>query len=331
MVSGVPMQQAEVVEAPPMLQEGEMMLEPLPGEGAIYEGEMYEGDCCSDMDPCGSCTTCNGCLIPCPVFSLRNFEFLGGVQGFTAAPNLGRAGSFGFHYGVNWAAPVPCTPRGELGMQLGYRGVSSNYSGSGLTPDARHQSFLTGGLFRRVDWGLQGAVAFDYLADDWYYQSHLTQLRAELSWVYPECHELGFWTSLHLTDDTVQTVTQQNGQLVQSQLTFEPLDLYAFFYRRRFESIGGGYGRMFAGFTGQSDGLIGADIKVPLTENWALQSGFTYVIPDESNKQIAYLEEAWNVGISVIWYPGERKSVGNDYYRPLLDVADNGNFIPMIK
>ena len=34
--------------------------------------------------------------------------------------------------------------------------------------------------------------------------------------------------------------------------------------------------------------------------------------------------QAWNVGITLVWYPGQRKSIGNDYFRPLFDVADNG-------
>ena len=256
---------------------------------------------------------------------------MAGVQGFTAAPNMGNTGSFGFHYGFNWGAPVPCMPHGELGMQLGYRGVSTNFSGSALTPDTRTQSFFTGGIFRRVDWGLQGGVVADVLIDDWYYHSQLTQVRAELSWVYPACHELGFWGAFHTGNDRDQTAVQNDNILALNPIVFQPMDLYAFFYRRRFEEIGGGSARLYAGFTGTSDGLIGADIKLPLSESLALQSGFAYVIPDESNKAIAYHEEAWNVAISLVWYPGQRKAVGNDYYRPLFDVADNGSFITRTK
>ena len=66
-------------------------------------------------------------------------------------------------------------------MQVGYRGVSSHYSGASFAEDSRDQGFLTAGLFRRVDWGLQGGAVVDILFDDWYYNSlTLTQLRGEL-------------------------------------------------------------------------------------------------------------------------------------------------------
>lgn len=318
------------MDTPIMTSTGEpvdsISLEPMPTDGL----PMADG-CCGETTTCDSCGNAHGCLIPCPTFSLRNIEWFGGVQGFTGPMNQGNAGSFGFHYGLNWGAPLPCTPGGALGMQAGFRGVSSNYSGSNLTPDTRNQQFVTAGLFRRVDWGLQGGVVFDYMHDEWYYDASLTQVRGELSWVYPACHELGFWFAARGRDDTVTTNQLVNGQLAQGTATMEPYDLFAFFYRRRFEGLGGGAGRIYGGFTGNSDGLIGADIKLPLNENWALQSGFTYVIPDESNKQTAYYEEAWNVGITLVWYPGQRKSVGNDYFRPLFDVADNGSFINHLK
>jgi hypothetical protein len=213
-------------------------------------------------------------------------------------------------------------------MQVGYRGISSNYSGASFSEDSRNQGFITAGLFRRVDWGLQGGVVVDFLSDDWYYDTlELTQLRGELSWVYPQCHELGFWFSAGSKNNDVQSVVLVDGQPQTLIETYEPTDLMAFFYRRRFEEIGGGYGRLFAGFTGSSEGLIGADFKLPLTPSLALQSEFTYLVPKDGNNRVAHLQEAWNVGITLIWYPGCRKATGIDYFRPLLDVADNGNFI----
>ncbi len=166
------------------------------------------------------------------------------------------------------------------------------------------------------------------LSDEWYYDKlELTQLRGEVSWVYPQCHELGFWFSSGLKTNSVESALLVNGTRQGVIEEYEPTDLMAFFYRRRFDEIGGGYGRVFAGFTGSSEGLIGADFKLPLTASLALQSEFTYLIPKDGNNRIAHLEEAWNVGITLIWYPGCRKAVGVDYFRPLFDVADNGDFI----
>ncbi len=326
--SGVP---TEVIpEGVPMGEPGDMMFEGLPGEGEVLGSDCCDGPVadCGGCGQCGSCSSCNGCLIPCPRLSLDNFEIFAGAQGFTGPLNRGETGSFGFHYGVNWGAPVPCLFSEPLGMQVGYRGVNSNFSGTSFSEDSRHQSYLTAGLFRRVDWGLQGGVVIDLLSDDWYYDKlELSQLRGELSWVYPQCHELGFWFAAGIKTGAVESAVLVDGARQPLIENYEATDLMAFFYRRRLEALGGGYGRLFAGFTGTSEGLIGADFQLPLTPSLALQSEFTYLVPKDGNNQIAHLEEAWNVGITLVWYPGCRKSIGNDYFRPLFDVADNGNFI----
>ncbi len=308
---------------PPMgMESGPLMYDALPGEGELM-GETVSG--CDSCGGCGSCTSC--CLIPCPSLALKNFEFFAGVQGFTGPLNRGETGSFGFHYGANYAAPVPCLPNQPIGMQIGYRGVSSNYSGASFSEDSRNQGFITAGLFRRVDWGLQGGVVVDVLTDDWYYDTlELTQLRGELSWVYPNCHELGFWFTASTKNNDVESILV-DGQRFSVIETYEPTDLLSVFYRRRFEEFGGGYGRISAGFTGEGEGLIGTDFNLPLTPSLAVQSGFTYLIPKDGNNRVAHLQEAWNVGISLVWYPGQRATNSCDYSRPLFTVADNGNFI----
>ena len=324
----------------------ELMIEPMPDmelqddfvvDPGLVPDASFEADCCGapmaadcgGCGGCGGCSTCTGCLIPCPVLALDNIELFAGTQAFSGPLNLGQTASFGFHYGLNWGAPAPCLPGQPFGLQIGYRGVSSNYSGASFTEDSRNQSFITAGLFRRVDWGLQGGLVVDILSDKWYYDDlSLTQLRGELSWVFPQCHELGsFFTAGMKTNDVASTLWVQGQQQTVIE-EYEPTDLIAFFYRRRFEAVGGGNGRVFGGFTGDGGGLLGADFDLPLTENWALKTGFTYLIPKDGNNRVAYLDEAWNVGITLVWYPGSRKAVGNDYFRPLFDVADNGVFIP---
>jgi hypothetical protein len=315
-----------VVEPFPTDIPGDMTMDP-----TMVPDEPLGPDCVGTpaVANCGGCGTSGGCLIPCPLLALDNIELFAGTQAFSGPLNMGETASFGFHYGLNWGVPAPCMPNQPIGMQLGYRGVSSNYSGASFTEDSRNQSFITAGLFRRVDWGLQGGVVVDILSDKWYYDDlSLTQLRGELSWVFPQCHELGaFFAAGTKTNDMASTLWV-NGQQRTVIEEYEPTDLIAFFYRRRFEAVGNGNGRLFAGFTGDGGGLVGADFDLPMTENWALKTGFTYLIPKDGNNRVAYLEEAWNVGISLVWYPGRRKAVGNDYFRPLFDVADNGVFIP---
>jgi hypothetical protein len=329
------------IEPTPMEMPGEVTLGPMGMDPSLtLPDATLGGDCCgapvmADCGGCGSgsacggCGTCVSCCLPCPLFLLDNVELFAGTQAFSGPLNLGETGSFGFQYGLNWAMPVPCLPSQPIGFQIGYRGVSSNYSGASFTEDSRNQSFITAGLFRRVDWGLQGGVVIDVLSDKWYYDDlSLTQLRGELSWVFPQCHELGAFITSGTKTNRMASVRWNNDAQRTTIEEYEPTDLVAFFYRRRFDAVGGGYGRAYGGFTGNGGGLVGADFDLPLTENWALRTNFNYLIPKDGNNRVAYLDESWNVGLSVVWYPGRRKAVGNDYFRPLFDVADNGVFIP---
>lgn len=299
--------------------------------GTYYEGDMgpmageLGGDDCCGSCSGGGCGDC--CLIPCPRIPWDDLTVFGGVQGFTGPKNLGEAGSFGFHEGFNWGAPVPCFDC--LGMQVGARFTQSNLSGTSFTPETRHQTFLTAGLFRRVDWGLQGGIAFDYLSDDWYTDTELTQFRAELSWVLPCSHELGAWMTASASEDEQATRIFVNQIPVDGTATWEATDMYAFFYRHHFIGWEGANARLFAGFTGESDGFIGSDIQVPLTCDLALQAGFAYLVPEESKGPagIGNEQESWNVAITLVWYPGCGTATSKSYYAPLFNVADNGSFM----
>ena len=161
--------------------------------GSIEDVTMEElevGDaCCED----GSCGECSSCLVPCGfIFPAGNLELFAGVQGFTGPANQSAGGgSFGFNEGLNWGMPIPLF--GCLGGQIGFRATQSNLSGSDASDDTRRQAFVTAGLFRRVDVGLQGGVVVDWLSDGWYRDVDLVNLRMELSWMIDGTHELGFW------------------------------------------------------------------------------------------------------------------------------------------
>jgi hypothetical protein len=314
--------------------EGEIIYEgPQQGTGDILYDGVFGGpdgefpmqvegmpDCCGGV----GCAQC--CLIPCPIIPFQGTELFAGVHGFTGPMNRGATGSFGFDEGVNWGIPMPCTC-GALAGQIGMRATQSNFSGAEFTDATRQQVFVTGGLFRRVDWGLQGGVVVDYLSDDWYAKVNLVQVRGELSWVFPCTHELGFWFAA--SDRTFGATSVFGGDLANEDEIWEPTNLYAFFYRRRFDVLDGAEARFFAGFSGESDGLIGADFRLPLGDRWALNTGFTYLVPEQpaGPNGNGFAEEAWNVGISLVWYPGCRTNCEPNYFRPLFDVAGNGTFL----
>ena len=289
------------------------------GDTIIVEGEtIIDGHC----ESCGHLTLglCkDGCLIPCPQIQWEKFQFFGGAAGFTSPANRGGHGSFGFTEGFNWGTGFPNYPR--ISGQIGYRAIQSSFSGTDFTDLDRKQSFVTAGLFRRADWGWQGGVVMDYMHDDWVYDLDVIQVRGELSWKYPDGHELGFWFTGSSRDSTSTALIGKTNPVEQVE-TWELTNLYAFYYRTQLEA--GGESRLFGGFTGDRDGLIGADIRLPINGRWALDAGFTYLVPEESSQTTGYVEEGWNVSVGLVFFPGWNSPQTIDYNRPLFNVADNG-------
>ena len=288
-------------------------------EEVLGDGELVSGPLLEHGADCIGCS--NGCLIPCPGNWLERVDFFAGVQGVTGPANRGEMGSFGFYEGANWGAPVGCLPW-ELGSQFGARWTQSHFGGTAFNPATRDQVFVTGGLFRRADWGLQGGVVVDYLRDQWYFDNELVQVRGEVSWKNPCAHELGFRFTTNV-QDSLSISTVDTVDIVEE---WETTDLYTFFYRRSFEDCGA-TGSLFVGFSGDSDAVIGANAYVPLSERWALQTGFTYLIPEESSPGQGFLDESWNVSTGLVFFPGCRTARSQDYNHPLFNVADNGSML----
>jgi hypothetical protein len=301
-------------------QSGVVMNDGMPAEGCADCG-CYGGvrDGLRVLRPCA-----DGCLIPCPRISVDNTQVFAGAQGFTGVANRGETGSFGFHEGVNLGGPFPFLPMLDLSMQAGVMATQSNHNGASFTPLSRDQLFTTLGIFHRVDWGFQGGVVVDYMHDEWYYSLDIYQIRGEISWVNPECHEVGFWfttaDNLQVTNSQIQVGTRD----VRFEQNWEVTDIYAFFYRKRFCETNGvlrGYG----GFTENGDAIVGADATAPLSDSLAVSGAFTYLIPnsDEPNGLAAHERESWNVQISLVWFPGKGARQWT-YHRPLMGVANNG-------
>jgi len=283
----------------------------------------YDDHGCSDCGhggcpggDCGACTQC-ACwphsILPC------NTDLFAGVHGFKGPRDNGTNGNFGFQEGVNLGGAMPLiAPHWGLGYQVGYQAMQSNLSGratgSGDLTEARHQSFLTAGLYRRVQRGVQFGVVWDWQHDDYFDQLDLNQIRGEIALVNGRGREIGFWFAAG------------TGRDDQDQSIWIPTDQFAFFYRWHF--CDQGEARLWGGFTGNSDGLFGGDARWVLGRSVSLVGSFNYLIPEESAGIAGATNESWNLGVNLVWTLGGRARASLvSPYRPLMGVADNGTFM----
>ncbi|MEC9093890.1 MAG: DUF6666 family protein [Planctomycetota bacterium] len=296
----------------------------------IIEGDLVDGQLIEDGVDCGGCGACEDCGFYCPPYQLISFvdmEYSFGVQAFDGVPNLGESGSFGFNESINWGFPFPAFPLLSLSGQLGVRFAQSDLNGGSFTGDVRDQLFLTGGISRRVDYGLQMGVAVDYLNDNWYMDGAFAQLRSEMSLVGGFGNQLGFRVTANLDDDTEDVQAGLDAIGFTAISNFEPVDNYRIFYRHAWDQERGGHAEMMAGFTEDGDGIFGADFLIPVAERWALNSSFTCLMPSDSSSATSQIDESWNVGMGLTWYPKGLTTWSKLYHRPLFNVADNGTFM----
>jgi len=250
----------------------------------------------------------------------QELTILGGVHGFKGPYDQDRdSGNFGFHEAINAGFKVPYT---NMGYQLGYQAVHSQLNGDEQTgdPNSHTQHFVTAGIFQRAKDGLQGGIAWDMLRDERFTSVDFHQLRGELSFIDRGCHELGVAVAFGLNEHEVPS-----GDVAIASTFYLPTDQYLAFYR--FHGKNGGEGRFFGGWNDDSDGIVGADMLLPLSDRWSLMANFAYLIPNEGGADGAS-HEAWNVSTGLVWHWDCRARRSHDNcYRPLFNVADNGYLI----
>ncbi|MEO1524887.1 MAG: DUF6666 family protein, partial [Planctomycetota bacterium] len=261
----------------------------------------------------------------------NQLDLYAGVVGFTGPMNFADlnangtvrrgAGSFGFYEGFNKGQSLGFFGT-DLAAQFGARFIQANLSQTGFTDDVRNQAFVTSGLFRRVDYGFQFGVVVDHLYDDWYFRGNVTQLRGELSWVTMNRSTFGFLWSAGIDDDTATTsVRDDAGAITSTQLSFEAISQYNFFYRRPVANCG-----MFEAFIGGSDNdetILGMNLDMPLHDYLMLNTSVNYLIPDDEMSATPEFDESWNIALGFTFRPG---GLGGQrrHHRPLFKVADNG-------
>jgi hypothetical protein len=285
---------------------------PMPVDGGCASGNC--GQCATCGDVCGACDTC------VDWYPGKDLTLFGGVHGFKSAVDGGQNGNFGFQEGVNWSSPF--WNAAGVGFQLGFQAMQSDFHETSFFNGDRSQYFLTTGFFRRqlCDRGWQWGVVYDHLFDEFADDFEVGQIRGELSYLF-RGHELGYWFAAGASDD-VPGAGSTTGIT-----SYETVDMHAFFYRRRL--MNGGEGRLWAGFTKDSDGLFGGDLRVPMAYDWDVVAAFNYLAPQDDTTDDGTFPEAWNIGINLVWYvcPQGAMHAGHSRYRPLFNVADNGTLI----
>lgn len=281
----------------------------------------------------GACNDCVGIHLPILRIDWRRFDFFAGVNSFTGpanhasdgAPLRGGSGSFGFYEGFNEGRSLNRLFGLDLSSQFGARATQSSLSGAEFTEDSRNQVFVTGGLFRRVDFGLQYGLVVDYMYDDWWYRNNLVQMRGEISWNDNCGREFGY-QFMGSSDDSTSTTTLigANNVITTGTASFEPTNQHRLFLRGN--TVRGATYMAFAGGTDQGDGLLGGLLTSSFRNRFAVQGGVTYLIPNESNRAGGFENESWNLSMGIVFRPGGKNGAGR-YCRPMFDIADNGTFL----
>jgi hypothetical protein len=269
------------------------------------------------LTPCPYCGECCG-GISCHHRWLDESSIFAGVHAFKGGLDQGKNGNFGFQEGVNFAGAL--WHRYGIGYQVGAQFVQSDLSGTNISNafnNSRQQSFLTVGLYHRPQCGQgwQGGAVYDWLDDRFYTRARFEQIRGELSYIFSGGNEIGYWGAFVTGSDQSQVV---NGV----PLTFNAVNLNTFFYRKNFAN--GDQFRIWGGFTGSSGGLVGADHRIHMSNQWDLIGGFNYLIPDQGKDGGGATQESWGLAMNLVWYP-TRPSCGthNGPFRSLFGVADN--------
>lgn len=311
-------------------------------EGGYIDGGYVEsGDCCGGCDSYFDCDPCcdrGGCPPgPCWLTEfggiLRNGEYFAGVNGFQnplfaagSSNNLVGDCNFGFYEGFNLGLPLCRLTCGWLSGQFGLRASQTNFDGNEFSSQTREQLFMTFGLYRRVDYGLQLGVVADVLYEDWFTETETVQIRSDYSWVYPSGTAFGFRYTENVQDDETSGIINRTPV---TNLVTTSEDSYLFYLRR--DACEGGFGEAYVGWTDNEQTVFGIRSDLSISETIAVQSGFTYYYDDtlvsaNSNHQGGNVGEGWNVAVGLVWHPRGR-SFYRSYDRPLFDVADNGSMM----
>ena len=331
---------AEAVTAQPVIPQNETIVGAPVEDMIIADGGYIDGgftdDCCGAGCSDGRCGGCGPLYDPrdCGVNKdcwigglggiLCNSEYFAGVQAFKHQQFQDPQGlpspencSFGYHFGFNSGLPLYNLTCGLVSGQVGMNFVRSNLNDGVLPTGNREQVFITAGLFRRVDYGLQFGAVADILNEEYVSELELVQVRSELSWVWAAGSNAGFRFTRG-----VQDATSPVGGAFLPSISAQAMDTYTLFYRM--DVCHGGYAECYIGASDEQHTIFGGDYDLPLTPRTALYASFNYLSPKDELRLTD--NEAWNIQMGLTYRP-RALDWYKFYHRPLFKVADNGTMV----
>ncbi len=291
-------------------------------------GSYFQDDCCGR----GGCPDGTPCWTGPLGKALRNGSYFFGASAFRHPAYTSPVGNdlehdcnFGAYAGFNLGIPLCRLFCGRISGQFGMRSVQTNFGGNEVTDASRDQTFVTAGLYRRVDYGLQAGLVVDILAEEYFTSSSIAQLRGEVSWAYPSGAAVGFRFTSSQQSDTSEGVF--NGTRFTDFATTTD-ENYRFFLRKVLTN--GGWEELFLGWTSAEHFAVGADFDIPVAQFMALEAGVAYYFSDleapNSNLGSTRIDDAFNLYVGFAFRP-QGLSYYRSYDRPLLPVADNGTML----
>ncbi len=255
----------------------------------------------------------------------ENFSLFIGLDGSKEPVDLGINSNFGYRMALNWGLPI--IEKFGLGFQVG---TAFNYSQNAMrilqvvdgTVD-RWQSFTTVGVFQRIPEGLRWGVVYDFRYDDSYDKTNTGQWCAQLGLETKNNNEFGFWATVRDHGDT--------GSIGPFSFSVQPISQWNVYWRhvwnheivtRAWVGLASEHGRanILLPVEPQVNHPItfGAELYVPLTNNWAIFGEAHFITPNDTGTVTATL--------GIAWYPGSARGTATSRFAPLMPVANNTTF-----
>jgi hypothetical protein len=242
--------------------------------------------------------------------------------------------STGFNYGT-W---LPGLKDYGIGFQFGASYGIYDWNGRGSYNDnfyAQQQIFITSGFFHKADSNsrLSVGLAYDWMVNDNFgiaaSDGTLGQWRSQVGYALNPHNEVGVWAAVR-----DRTFTQDS---LFGPLTYRGVDQCNLFWHHKYAQGTDSY--LWFGFPDHTklggdgslgDFIIGGSFNVPISDHVALYSNVQYMHPSSSPGLVAAMEDTWNIGFGIAFYPGRNArtcTVSGSRWTPLLNVANNGTFM----